>query len=585
MTVEFTKEQLKYVDSSIVSHTFLEACPGSGKTEVVAAKVSKEISKWKGNPGGLAVLSFANSATDELKIRILKYLPYGRSMFPHFLGTFDSFIYKNIVSPLSIELTGYIGEDGDSSIRIIEPSSHIGYKTKYSYARRKISAHHYSFDLINERVIFETGEPVLNRTLNSIALEDWGFNDFIDTKNKMLKGGFATYRDIECLAIEVLTKEKYAHFVNLLVKRYPLFIIDECQDLSVEQLTILKALADKGVKLHFVGDLHQAIYSFRDVDPAKVKQFVIDNNFTRLPLTRNFRSCQNIVDLCAKLTGRENIIGNVSWLKSRCLVLQYNSCPTELISTFDQKCRGFDNNVVLSRGHSILRKFQTSLAELNNIQKLALAVKLYNPDDMEDLSHSLQYFSEFIRYHLKETFKPNSFNCPQSIDSNLIWRKFLCESLKYLRNNKLHNIEVNWSTWTKSAKTLIRDLSNQHFCSDIVINILAPLNEVNLTSPSGLAKQEVVSSFGATTKSTLSFKKSTIHGAKGETHDITILISSARAGNDSHWSNWIKDSNSEDARFAYVASSRPKEYLIWAVKKLKPMEKEKLKKIGFIIEE
>lgn len=554
MTVEFTQEQLNYVDSSIAAHTFLEACPGSGKTEVVAAKVSKEISNWKGSPGGLAALSFANSATDELKVRISKYLPHGRSLFPHFLGTFDSFIYKNIVSPLSIELTGYIGEDGDSSIRIIEPSSHIGYRTKYSYAKRgQISAHHYSFDLINDSVIFETGEPALNRALNSIVLKDWEIDNLIDTKNRMLKGGFATYRDIECLALEVLTEEKYDHFVNLLVKRYPLFIIDECQDLSVEQLSILKAIADKGVKLHFVGDLHQAIYSFRDVDPAKVKQFVVDNNFTRLPLTRNFRSCQNIVDLCAKLTGRENIIGNVSWLKSRCLVLQYNSCPTELISTFEEKCRGFNNNVVLSRGHSILRKFQTSIAELNNIQKLALAVKLYNPDDMEDLSHSLQYFSEFIRYHLKESFKSNSFNCPQSIDSNLMWRKFLCESLKYLHSNELHNIGVCWSTWTKSAKTLIRELPNQHFCSDAVVNLLAPLNEVNLTSPSGLAKQEVASSLGLTAKPTLSFKKSTIHGAKGETHDVTILISSARAGNDSHWSNWIKDSNSEDARFAYVA--------------------------------
>jgi len=583
MTIEFTQEQLDYVDSSIVVHTFLEACPGSGKTEVVAAKVSKEIISWEGNPGGLAALSFANSATDELKIRVSKYLTHGRSMFPHFLGTFDSFIYKNIVSPLSIELTGYIGEDGDSSIRIVEPSSHLGYCTKYSYAKRKIRAHHYSFDLINERVIFETGEPVLNRALNAIILEDWGFNDFIDTKNRMLKGGFATYRDIECLALEVLAEEKYDHFVNLLVKRYPLFIIDECQDLSVEQLAILKALADKGVKLHFVGDLHQAIYSFRDVDPAKVKQFVIDNNFTNLPLTRNFRSNQNIVNLCAKLTGRENIMGNVSCFESRCLVLQYDNCPTELISTFEEKCNGFDNNVVLARGHSILRKFQISLAELNNIQKLALAVKSYNPEDMEGLGHSLQYFSEFIRHHLKESYKPNSFNCPQSIDSNLTWRKFLCESLKYFHNNELHNIDVTWSTWTKSAKMLIRDLPNQHFCSDAVVHILAPLNEVNLTSPSGLAKQEVASSLGVAAKPTLSFKKSTIHGAKGETHDVTILISSARAGNDSHWSNWIKDSKSEDARFAYVASSRPKEYLIWAVKKLKALEKEKLTAIGFTI--
>ena len=83
MTVEFTQEQLHYVNSSIAVHTFLEACPGSGKTEVVAAKVSKEISNWKGSPGGLVTLSFANSATDELKIRISKYLPHVPSLLRH----------------------------------------------------------------------------------------------------------------------------------------------------------------------------------------------------------------------------------------------------------------------------------------------------------------------------------------------------------------------------------------------------------------------------------------------------------------------------------------------------------------------
>jgi len=106
-----------------------------------------------------------------------------------------------------------------------------------------------------------------------------------------------------------------------------LIIIDECQDLSEEQLTILQVLANKGTKIHFIGDLHQAIYGFRDVDPVKVQQFVKENHFTNLPLTRNFRSCQNIVELCAKLTGRNDIVGNVSWLDPRCLVVQYDNCP------------------------------------------------------------------------------------------------------------------------------------------------------------------------------------------------------------------------------------------------------------------
>ncbi|ACQ93220.1 UvrD/REP helicase [Tolumonas auensis DSM 9187] len=584
MAPEFTNEQLDYVNSSIEEHTFLEACPGSGKTEVVAAKVAKEIGSWKNNPGGLAALSFANSATDELTIRVSKYIPYGRGIFPHFLGTFDSFIYKNIVSPLSIELTGYLGENSDASIRIVEPSANLGYRTKYSFARRgQVHAHHYSFNLINGSVVFDTGEPELDRVFNSTVLKDWEYQHLVETKNKMLKGGFATYRDIETLAVDALSQDKYQHFVNLLVKRYPLIIIDECQDLSEEQLTILQILADKGTKLHFVGDLHQAIYGFRDVEPAKVKKFVNDNYFNKLQLTRNFRSCQNIVNLCAKLTGRVGIVGDVSWLKPRCIIVQYNSCPTELTDIFKELCNGFHNNVVVSRGHSILRKFQTSVDQPNNIQKLALAVKLYDPKDMEFLNQSLQYFSEFLRYHLKESYKPSSFNCPQSIDSNLLWRKFLSDSLNYLIRNNLQKMDITWSNWTTTAKLLIRSLPKQCFCPEGIVSVLASLEAVNLASPSGSAKFEVASSLGTAKTPSLSYRKSTIHGAKGETHDITIVVSSDRAGKDSHWKSWLNDPDSEAARFAYVASSRPKEFLIWAVKKLKPLEKKQLEAVGFKI--
>jgi DNA helicase II / ATP-dependent DNA helicase PcrA len=584
MAIEFTNEQLKYVNSNNEEHTFLEACPGSGKTEVVAAKVAKEINSWKKNPGGLAALSFANSATDELTSRVSKYLPHGRGMFPHFLGTFDSFIFKNIVSPLSTELTGYVGDNGDASIRIIESNAHIGYKTKYPHAQRgQVKANQYSFDPIDGSVVFDTGDPILNRTLNSIGIEDWKLEDFIATKNKMLKGGFATYQDIQCLAIEVLSEDKYQHFVNLLIKRYPLIIIDECQDLSEEQLFILQVFADKGTKLHFVGDLHQAIYSFRDVEPAKVKQFVKDNSFASLQLSRNFRSCQNIVNLCATLTGRENIVGNVTWFEPRCFVLQYDNCPTELIQSFEEKCNGYNNNVIVSRGHSILRKFQTSIEKLNNIQQLALAIKLYAPKDMEALNQSLLHFSEFLSYHLKESHKPNSFNCPQSIDSNLSWRMFLYESLDYLISNNLQKIDVEWSNWTKTAKTLIRALSKQSFCSEDIARTLAPLKEVNLTSPSGLTENKVDLSLGVTAPPSLSYKKSTIHATKGETHDVTILISSGQAGKGSHWRDWLKNPDSENARFAYVASSRPKEFLIWAVKTLKSAERKQLEALGFTI--
>ena len=74
----------------------------------------------------------------------------------------------------------------------------------------------------------------------------------------------------------------------------------------------------------------------------------------------------------------------------------------------------------------------------------------------------------------------------------------------------------------------------------------------------------------------------TIHQVKGETHDATVVVSSRQRGAHlSHWRDWLADPTSEGARFAYVASSRPRHLLIWAVKRLKAAEKDTLSKLGF----
>ncbi|MNF07310.1 hypothetical protein D3C80_2074660 [compost metagenome] len=74
----------------------------------------------------------------------------------------------------------------------------------------------------------------------------------------------------------------------------------------------------------------------------------------------------------------------------------------------------------------------------------------------------------------------------------------------------------------------------------------------------------------------------TIHQVKGETHDATVVVSSLKKGVYlANWKEWLVDPASEGARFAYVASSRPRHMLIWAVKKLKAAEKETLTGLGF----
>ncbi len=590
--IRFSIGQKKYINSPIDQHIYLKACPGSGKTEVVAAKVAKEMARWDQSPGGMAILSFANSATDELKERIGKYKRHDTSHFPHFVGTFDSFILKHIVSPIAHEITGYEGKEGDYSIRLVENGSPVYFKTKYAYAKKgNQRANQYDYDMATEQYIFNTGNRVLNKILNNIDFEGWQHQDLENTKKKFLKAGFATYRDIEHLAIEIFELKRTDGYVKLIAQKFPFIIIDECQDLSLEQLTILQELADLGVKLHLIGDINQSIYGFRNADPRNITNFINKTNDTELELITNRRSAQPIVDLCCSLVDSDKITGNRPLVKNCCKVLMYNECPTEVLPTFKQLTNKYKNKniAVVARSHATLAKFTGANKSLNEVESLALSIALFDVNNMQKLEQSLSLFSEYLRLHLKakESVRPVSFNCPESISSSLRWRQFLFNALSYLVSKGLANTTLTWTKWCKEIQTQIRELTKEPFADEQIAELLISLKDIKHRSPSGKSSEAVGDTLQLTVEQQEQLRFTTIHQVKGETHDATMLVSGIKAGGESNWKDWLKDPSSEAARFAYVASSRPKHMLIWAVKKLKAADQKKLemklKNIGFTI--
>ena len=230
---DFNSQQIDYIESSINSSIYLEACPGSGKTEVIAAKIVKEINNWTLSPGGIALLSFSNSATDELLSRVQQHSINIANRFPHFIGTFDSFIFKFLINPNAKSLTHFDAENNNNTVRIIEATSPLFIQTKYAYNKRgKIKAHHYTFDRKNNCILFNSDDSELDRIRNSIKWEQWQLDDLVKTKHKLFESGFMTHDDSLYLAAEIFIDEKYKDYASLLSKRFPLIVIDECQDLS-----------------------------------------------------------------------------------------------------------------------------------------------------------------------------------------------------------------------------------------------------------------------------------------------------------------------------------------------------------------
>lgn len=583
--MKFTDEQLHYIErTQITENIFLNACPGSGKTETIAQRVANEVESWANFPSGIAVLSFTKSAAKEIEHRIKEKID-NNTTYPHFIGTFDSFILKNIVNPLSKDISKYEGHNGDYSFKVVNYDSQLFFLTKYPHGYQKISGHHVEIDNRTGRFKFHTPNKDTNRALNTMVLEQWQKDDIYRAKKKCRDAGFLTHKDIEYLAESALTTRTATQdYVKKLAKRFQLIIVDECQDLSFEQLNILKAMMLNGTKLHFVGDLNQSIYEFRDVDPNDIINFITDNGFREIQLTKNFRSCQKIVNIATNIMKSGSIEADFTSPEQSCFVLQYKDSPSEVISQFNELTKQYSNRVLVARGHQTLNQLSiVDSTPAKPVEFLLSSILNFDETSYISINQSLIDFSKYIKDKVKLETKSSDYNCPQIIASELDWRLFLHNSIQYLLNHDLQLDSCTWTNWCKKVNAVVINLFKQEFVLPEIYEALKN-SDFKIRSPSGKATHCISNYHRKNDSLDIKFRKSTIHGVKGETHEATMLISNpTRNGTGTHWSHWIGDKTSEAARFAYVASSRPKYILVWCVKKLKSSEQNDLESLGFEI--
>jgi len=80
----------------------VQACPGSGKTTLIAAKLILLAQKWPLKHQGICVLSHTNVAKDEIISRLkVSNIREARSLlsYPHFIGTIQEFVNRFLALP------------------------------------------------------------------------------------------------------------------------------------------------------------------------------------------------------------------------------------------------------------------------------------------------------------------------------------------------------------------------------------------------------------------------------------------------------------------------------------------------------
>lgn len=599
---EKSEQQFNYAFSDLDKNIFLKACPGSGKTEVVGLKSAYEIKRWDQEVGGIAVLTFTNNAADVISERVSQFAGSEKINYPHFIGTFDRWLHGYIAHPFGNLITKYEAIDGDHSIRLVENRSCNGflnrYKTQYNLNHTgNVSANQFHLDYETNIFVFSSGNHNVDTKRKAVDLKEWQSVDLAKAKIRFFKSGYATYQDIEGICFALVTK--YKDLAENIARRFPLIIVDECQDLSWIQLQILQNLKNKGSKLHFVGDLNQAIYEFKKVDPEKVKEFVSTEEFEEHLLSDNFRSCQSIVGICQKIVNDQIEVKGICKRKLTypCICLIYknkhNLCklPDWFCRYIEDKELDIDKSAIVTRGWSTVGKMRPSgNNQINKYSKrLAMAIHLWNTDNVQSIEDSITYMGRFFseKYFGKYSANSRKHCCPECVNSGIQWRVFLMEVLeKCIQNEDLIDFAKTGTEWGRFVRGHFGQIARD--CKPLLAETLTEdvdfpdFDGNSFRASDASSPVENLFSGQAATKSDIHI--TTIHSVKGQTLDSVMLVSApSKSGNstDNHWEYWLGDPTSEAARLAYVASSRPKHLLVWAVPTLLPEHINSLNDMGF----
>ena len=333
-----------------------------------------------------------------------------------------------------------------------------------------------------------------------------------------------------------------------------------------------------------IGDLNQAIYSFKDAFPEVLTEHIQENGFEKLQLSNNFRSTQKIVDVSSKIQGISTpLTGNESSLfdGNDALYFEYdNEC--DVVRYFEEHLRkvniDFSSAIVLTRNSNHKNLLSTSKSVNYFKHPIINAVQFWNTNEPNSRKKALQLIGFQIQKWAKTNGRSDSYYCPTDLITVYQWRLTLRDILNDLSANptvcKFQN--TTYSAWYQTAKNPILEIVANHTLRVFQRNITA---SISLRAPKGTASSEV--EIIALSENS-NVKVQTIHAVKGCSYEAVLLVSTPNAtGKAGYWENWINDKQ-ETTRMAYVACTRPRHLLCWAVPKLNETQRTAIEALGFV---
>ncbi len=543
----------------------LNACPGSGKTTVIAQKIielQKLYSSHEHKYCGIACLSFTNAAKDEISNKYLS-LAGEHLKFPHAISTIDSFINIYITLPYY-----YLLGKESKRPKIIEDAEFLNHVFQ-GLRHKGINGKQLRFSYPPSSIELEKGGGYSSngKSPNSTKVDPEVFKEYCKKiKSWQVEKGLITTGDSAFLALYLITKfPKIAHWLS---KRFHHIIIDEAQDNSELQHTLIDKLIENGLtNIEFVGDPYQSLYEWREAKPKLfLDKFSDTVNWNALVLTQNRRSVQRVINcfsLLRKTTDPKISSTNTIDRNLPVTVFRYsNDNVPQIVKEYDLLCEkeGFQRNCIVVRGHELKDKMLGKSA------------------DQEPWKSDLPY---------KLITAKNLFDSGDVKSGIKLLRKIYV-SLNLPKGDYLQRRELEES------------IEHSHESNALLLKTLAEIPEFSMTIEKWIPRTEnyLKASFGMTTdvsfetkkrgspkfkKSSLNdsvsthFKRSytesnipitTIHDVKGKTLDSILVFFNENRHKENitfeDVSNELDAFPSEKQRLIYVAMSRPEQLLAMA---------------------
>jgi DNA helicase II / ATP-dependent DNA helicase PcrA len=273
----------------------LTACPGSGKTRTIAARLAQEIEILRGTSRAVACITYTNAAVEEIEQRIAAHLLDGDEQH-YIICTIHAFCLSEVLRPFAWLVPGFGG-----TLRVLT-RDRPEFETIARYASERVNLFNLGtrdFEAFEALSLDAHGRLVglalRNEAVARAAPHFWrrcqelGFVDF----SSIVYKSFCLLRDQPMIA-------------RSLAARFASILVDEFQDTTELQIEILKLIYAQGRSCIFaVGDHAQSIFGFTGARPELIQPFALHIGArTDLSLTGNFRSSPPIVEQAERLIPR-----------------------------------------------------------------------------------------------------------------------------------------------------------------------------------------------------------------------------------------------------------------------------------------